>query len=166
MAIRRTLGGPAHEGSITITTSFGYASHNLMNSIDDAEEYATLRDNPYPLNQMLRLGQARHSFTNIFHIFYLTLLLYPTIDSALALDLFCYYGLIFLPEAETLYYLVLLLRILLHQNQNQNQNRNQVNVNVNVFVGLFMIFILASLAEKKRLWWKNAVINTCFISSW
>ena len=67
---------------------------------------------------MLRLGQARHSFTNIFHIFYLTLLLYPTIDSALApyyLGLFCYYGLIFLPEAETLYYLVLLLRILLHK---------------------------------------------------
>ena len=68
-------------------------------------------------NLVLRLGQARHSFTNIFHIFYLTLLLYPTIDSALApyyLSLFCYYGLIFLPEAETLYYLVLLLRILLH----------------------------------------------------
>ena len=66
---------------------------------------------------LLKLGQARHSFTNIFHIFYLTLLLYPTINSALApyyLSLFCYYGLIFLPEAETLYYLVLLLRILLH----------------------------------------------------
>ena len=25
---------------------------------------------------------------------------------------------------------------------------------------------LASLTEKKRLWWKNAVINACFISSW
>ena len=55
-------------------------------------------------NKLLRLGQARHSSTNIFHIFYLTLLLYSTIDSALVpyyLGLFCYYGLIFLPEAET-----------------------------------------------------------------
>lgn len=25
---------------------------------------------------------------------------------------------------------------------------------------------LASLAEKKRLWWRNAVINACFIASW
>lgn len=25
---------------------------------------------------------------------------------------------------------------------------------------------LASLAEKKRLWWRNAVINAVFIASW
>lgn len=25
---------------------------------------------------------------------------------------------------------------------------------------------LASLAEKKRLWWRNAIINTLFIASW
>ena len=25
---------------------------------------------------------------------------------------------------------------------------------------------LASLAEKKRLWWRNAVINLAFIASW
>jgi len=25
---------------------------------------------------------------------------------------------------------------------------------------------LASLAEKKRLWWRNAFINTIFIASW
>ena len=64
----------------------------------------TMRRAGMTMKRVLRLGQACHSFTNIFHIFYLTLLLYLTIDSALApyyLGLFCYYGLIFLPEAET-----------------------------------------------------------------
>ena len=54
--------------------------------------------------KLLRLGQARYSSTNIFHIIYLTFLLYSTIDPALVpyyLGLFFYYGLIFLPEAET-----------------------------------------------------------------
>ena len=73
-----------------------------MNSIDDAEEYATLRDDPYPLNQ--------------------------------------------------------------NQNQNQNRNQDQDHEESNEHVHIHVH--LASLAEKKRLWWKNAVINTCFISSW
>ena len=58
---------------------------------------------------MLRLGQACYSFTNIFHIIFFTFLLYSTIDPTLTpyyLGLFFYYGLIFLLEAETLYYLV------------------------------------------------------------
>lgn len=25
---------------------------------------------------------------------------------------------------------------------------------------------LASIAEKKKLWWKNAIINSAFIASW
>lgn len=27
-------------------------------------------------------------------------------------------------------------------------------------------FHLASVAEKKRIWWRNAIINTLFIASW